>query len=143
MSCALTGVIPNLKNSRYIVKSKEDILEADYIKQVSSILWADALTSPLAVLLDPMGKINHYIFARMAKNQQHMNSYFMGTKWFLAERYAALCKSFFVTLFFSSLLPQGYYITAAGFIVNYWVRMRTDLIVHQLWRMYHHNHLSV
>ncbi len=106
-------------------------MEADYVKQISSILWADALTSPLVALLDPMGKINHYIFARLAKNQQTMNYYFMGAKWFLAERYSALCKSVFVTLFFSSLLPQGYYITAAGFVVNYWVRPDPDCMAYQ------------
>ncbi len=111
-------------------------METDYVKQISSILWADALTSPLVALLDPMGKINHYVFAKLAKNQQTMNYYFMGAKWFLAERYAALCKSVFVTLFFSSLLPQGYYITAAGFVVNYWVRPDPHCIAYQLIVLY-------
>jgi hypothetical protein len=108
---------------RYITKPQEDRLTQEYIGQVSKILWADAFTTPILALIDIPGKLNHYVFAPRANNQMKMNQYFVGSAWFLCERYAALVKTVFVTLFFSSLLPQGYFIAAAGQFVTYWVSL--------------------
>lgn len=105
----------------YIIKPKDTVLDEPYIQQVSKILWADAFTTPILTFIDPMCRINHYILAPRAKTQLKMNSYFTGTSWFLAERYAAILKSFFVAAFFSAIFPAGYFIAALGMYMSYWV----------------------
>eukprot|EP00611_Tribonema_gayanum_P028683 TRINITY_DN7455_c0_g1_i2.p1 TRINITY_DN7455_c0_g1~~TRINITY_DN7455_c0_g1_i2.p1 ORF type:complete len:324 (-),score=112.54 TRINITY_DN7455_c0_g1_i2:669-1640(-) len=61
------------------------------------------------------------VLSRTAHNQLKMNSYFIGSPWFLAERYASMLKTAFVALFFSALFPAGYFIAALALFVTYWV----------------------
>ncbi|CAM9599348.1 unnamed protein product, partial [Phaeothamnion confervicola] len=103
----------------YITKPQEDILDYTYVKQVSAILWADAFTNPILLVLDIGGRVNRFFFAKRATTQLKMNSYFQGTSWFLAERYAAMVKTVFVCLFFSTIFPLGYFISSVAMLVAY------------------------
>eukprot|EP00953_Heterococcus_sp_UTEX-ZZ885_P012719 7284-Heterococcus_DN1.PRE.1 len=105
----------------WIIKPKADMLTENYIEQISNILWADAFTAPIVMLLGIPEKIAHYVIAPMSKSQLKMNSYFLGSSWFLAERYSNMLKTAFVALFFSSLFPAGYYIACIAMFMNYWV----------------------
>lgn len=56
--------------------------------------------------------------------QAKMNSFFMGSKVSMAERYASLLKTMFVCLFFSAIFPQGYFVAAMAMFMTYWVSER-------------------
>lgn len=56
--------------------------------------------------------------------QARMNKYFLGKKVMMAERYASMLKTMFVTLFFSAIFPQGYYVAAVALFMTYWVRWK-------------------
>jgi hypothetical protein len=62
----------------WIIKPKADMLTENYIEQISKILWADAFTAPIVMLLGIPEKIAHYVIAPMSKSQLKMNSYFLG-----------------------------------------------------------------
>mmetsp|Transcript_7120 Transcript_7120/g.9972 ORF Transcript_7120/g.9972 Transcript_7120/m.9972 type:complete len:799 (+) Transcript_7120:67-2463(+) len=115
----------------YIIEPQDELLSGDFIAQISSILWADAITSPVLLLLDIPGRLNRYILSHFASNQLKMNSYFIGTSWFLAEKYAGMLKTVFVALFYSAIFPTGYYIAALALFINYWVNKYCLL---RLWR---------
>lgn len=53
-----------------------------------------------------------------------MNSFFMGSKVSMAERYASLLKTMFVCLFFSAIFPQGYFVASMAMFMTYWVSSR-------------------
>eukprot|EP00612_Vaucheria_litorea_P004378 CAMPEP_0171462724 /NCGR_PEP_ID=MMETSP0945-20130129/6640_1 /TAXON_ID=109269 /ORGANISM="Vaucheria litorea, Strain CCMP2940" /LENGTH=804 /DNA_ID=CAMNT_0011989293 /DNA_START=60 /DNA_END=2474 /DNA_ORIENTATION=- len=105
----------------YIIEPQDELLSEGFIAQISSILWADAITSPVLLLLDIPGRLNRYILSHFATNQLKMNSYFIGTSWFLAEKYAGAIKTVFVALFYSAIYPAGLYIASLALFINYWV----------------------
>lgn len=56
-----------------------------------------------------------------------MNSFFMGSKVSMAERYASLLKTMFVCLFFSAIFPQGYFVASMAMFMTYWVSRQPRL----------------
>ncbi|KAG5187159.1 hypothetical protein JKP88DRAFT_288252 [Tribonema minus] len=111
----------------YIIRPRPDLLTEEYVAQISK----DAFTQPILLLLDLPGKLSHYVLAPMAKSQLKMNSYFLGSGWFLAERYSNMLKTVFVALYFSAIFPAGYFIAALAMFINYWVNKYCLL---RIWR---------
>ena len=60
-----------------------------------------------------------------------MNSYFLGTAWYPAERYADMTKTLFLALFYSALFPSGLFLTCLGYGFTYTVDKYSLL---RLWR---------
>ena len=54
---------------------------------VYPIIFAELVTIPLIKMLDIMGNIRKHILAPRARDQEEMNSYFVGGRFELAERY--------------------------------------------------------
>jgi len=106
-----------------LVRDVATTLDEEFIKKIWAILLADALTTPCLRLLDPGSRLGRYYFSKKAETQEKMNSYFLGTSWFLAERYTDMTKTIFVSLFFAAIFPQGLFVTAVAFFVSYWVDM--------------------
>ena len=73
---------------------------------MQAVLIADALTTPIVRTLNPMDMINKLIVSRFTFTQEKMNSYFLGTIWYPAERYADMTKTCFLALFWAALYPQ-------------------------------------
>lgn len=105
----------------YLVTPYEDQMSEDTLTQVFAILIADCFTTPVFRLLNVVDWIKRYVIAPRSRTQAQMNRYFRGAIWNLAERYTDVIKTLFVGLFYSSLLPQGLFITAFSFITTYWV----------------------
>ncbi|KAG5181949.1 hypothetical protein JKP88DRAFT_349056 [Tribonema minus] len=101
----------------YIITPSDEFLTRGFIDQISN----DVYVSPVIMLLDIPGRLSRLVLSRTAHNQLKMNSYFIGSPWFLAERYASMLKTAFVALFFSALFPAGYFIAALALFVTYWV----------------------
>jgi hypothetical protein len=87
--------------------------------QVQAVLMADAVTTPLIRALNPMDAVQKLLISRYSWTQEKMNSYFLGTPWFPAERYADMTKTLFLSLFWSALYPQGLFITALAYAICY------------------------
>jgi hypothetical protein len=108
---------------QYLVTDYADTMSASTLGAIVSILIADAFTNPVLSVLNIPGRFKQWVLAPRAKSQREMNLYFAGSDWSLAERYTDLIKTAFLSLFWSSILPGGCFLTAlAFFIVSYTVR---------------------
>ena len=87
---------------------------------VYSIIFAEMFTIPIIKLLDIMGNVRKHILAPRATDQEEMNSYFGGGKFELAERYSDATKVIFVSLFYSSILPESLYLGAIALLAHFW-----------------------
>jgi hypothetical protein len=105
----------------YLITNFDAFLTVASMKQIQAVLFADAVTTPLIRTLNPSDAINQLIICNYAPTQEKMNSYFLGTPWMAAERYADMTKTLFLCLFYSSLFPAGLFITCAGFGFVYMV----------------------
>jgi hypothetical protein len=103
----------------YVITDFEKTLSLKTMTQVQAVLMADAVTTPLVRALNPMDAINKLFVSRFAWTQEKMNSYFLGTPWFPAERYADMTKTLFLSLFWCALYPQGLFITALAYFICY------------------------
>ena len=99
----------------YVITNFDEFLTEKAMKQVQAVILADAITSPLIRTLNPADLINQLIVCKYAPTQEKMNSYFMGTPWFPAERYADMTITLFLSLFYSSLFPFGLFLTCFGY----------------------------
>ena len=98
-SLLLKLVVLRWMTTGFIVLLVRDVtatLDEEFITKIWAILLADAFTTPLLRLLDPSSRLGHYYFSTKAETQEKMNSYFLGTSWFLAERYTDMTKTIFV-----------------------------------------------
>jgi len=93
----------------------------ELLKQVQAVIIADAIITPLVRTLNPSGAINQLIISNYALTQEKMNSYFLGTPWDAAERYADMTKTLFLALFYSALFPSGLFLTCFGYSFCYTV----------------------
>jgi len=103
----------------YLITNFDEFLTEEAMKQVQAVLFADALTTPLIRTLNPLELVNQVIISNYAPTQEKMNSYFFGTPWFAAERYADMTKTLFLALFYSCLFPSGLFLTAFGYAFGY------------------------
>jgi hypothetical protein len=101
----------------YVACPFHKMLSQQQVAMIAKILFADASTKPLFQAIDIGGCLKRYIFAKTAKTQDRMNSYFLGTEYDLAERYTDMTKTMFVCLFFMPVFPQGlFYCSFACFL---------------------------
>ena len=103
----------------YIITEFSETLTMKTLKQVQAVLIADALTTPLVRTLNPMELVNKLFISSFTFTQEKMNSYFLGTIWYPAERYADLTKTCFLALFWCALYPQGLFVTSLAYVIAY------------------------
>ena len=112
--CVNTAVI------MYLVTSYKDTFSSQTMTSVMTILIADAVVAPLLQVLNLPQRIMQRFFAPKAETQREMNQYFMGIEWHLSERYTEITKTIFVSIFWSTALPTGLFVTSIALMVNYW-----------------------
>jgi hypothetical protein len=103
----------------WVITPFENTLNLKTMTQVQAVLMADAVTTPLVRALNPMDAIQKLFISKFAWTQEKMNTYFLGTPWYPAERYADMTKTFFLSLFWNALYPQGLFITALAYAICY------------------------
>jgi len=86
---------------------------------VCEIFLAEIVTSNCIKLFDPMGFIKRHYLAPRAGSQEEMNSYMRGEEWHLAERYSSMTKILFLTLWYCSIYPAGFFLCAVTLFINY------------------------
>lgn len=94
--------------------------ETSLPKTVYMIIYAEMFTVPVIKLLDITGNIRKHILAPRAADQEEMNSYFRGSKFELAERYSDATKVLFVSLFYSTIIPESFLLGAIALCAHYW-----------------------
>ena len=102
---------------------KDNLLEPFNLHQIQKVLLADALTNPIVKLCDFPGVLQRYVFARRARTQARMNSFFLGTTVFWAERYTDMTKTVFVALFYMPVFPLSVFYGAFASFFSYLVDM--------------------
>jgi hypothetical protein len=105
----------------YLITDFDNFLTVLAVKQVQAVIIADAITTPIIRTLNIADTINQLVICRYATTQEKMNSYFLGTPWMVAERYADMTKTLFLALFYSALYPAGLFITCLGYSFSYTV----------------------
>lgn len=104
----------------FLVTSYDDTFGLKNLERVQNILLADAVTTPLFQLANPLDLGMRYVAAPLlSTTQAQYNKFWIGAEWNLAERYSDVLKSIFVGAFFAPLLPSGWFITAFAIMMTY------------------------
>jgi len=95
---------------------------SDYlINSVYSIFFAELLTNPAIKISDIWGNIQRHYLGPRELDQRRMNLRFGGGAFVLSDRYTEVTKILFLTFFYSSIFPAGFFFCAASLFINYWV----------------------
>jgi len=86
---------------------------------IYNLIFAELFTIPIIKLTDIMGIVRKHILAPRAADQDEMNSYFVGGKFELQERYCDMTKVVFVSLFYSSILPSSLFLGALALMIHF------------------------
>jgi hypothetical protein len=87
---------------------------------VYSIIFAELLTVPIIKFLNIMSNICKHILAPRAADQEEMNSYFSRGEFEFAGRYSDATKVLFISLFYSSIIPEALFIDAVALLAHFW-----------------------
>eukprot|EP00580_Thalassiosira_gravida_P016537 CAMPEP_0201659950 /NCGR_PEP_ID=MMETSP0494-20130426/2690_1 /ASSEMBLY_ACC=CAM_ASM_000839 /TAXON_ID=420259 /ORGANISM="Thalassiosira gravida, Strain GMp14c1" /LENGTH=774 /DNA_ID=CAMNT_0048137655 /DNA_START=1861 /DNA_END=4185 /DNA_ORIENTATION=+ len=85
---------------------------------VCEIFFAEIVTTNVIKFADPMGFIERHYLAPRAGSQEEMNSRMRGEEWHLAERYSSMSKILFLTLWYCSIYPAGFFLCAMALFIN-------------------------
>ncbi|KAL7538232.1 hypothetical protein ACHAXR_008380 [Thalassiosira sp. AJA248-18] len=88
---------------------------------VRKIFLAEIVTSNVIKIGDPAGFIARHYLAPRSGSQEEMNSHMRGQEWHLAERYTDMTKILFLTLWYCSIYPFGFFLCALALSINYFV----------------------
>lgn len=89
------------------------------VYSVYPVILAELFTIPVTKMCDFMGNFRKHVLAPRAKNQEEMNACMMGGKFDLAERYTDATKVIFVSLLYSSVLPESFFLGAAALAIHF------------------------
>jgi hypothetical protein len=104
--------------------SVEDGMEAMHqslIYKVYPVIIAELFFNPIYEVMDLPENFKKHILAPRARDQEEMNAYFSGRKFWLAERYTDANRVLFVALFFSSILPEAFLLGALALLAQFFV----------------------
>ena len=85
------------------------------------MLLADAITNPIVRLMDMGGNFKRHVMAPIAGTDERAKAWELGTDWLLAERYTDLAKTMLMSMFFSAIMPTGYWYSAFSCFISFWV----------------------
>ena len=105
----------------FVVTRNCKMLSMVGVKAIMIVLLFDLLLNQTLRFIDIYNHFFRYFIAGKALTKEKLYTYWRGTYWNLGERFTDILKSFFVGLFFSTLVPTGFFITAAVMIVGYWL----------------------
>ena len=97
--------------------------EVSLLPKLSKIFFAELVTAPLVLLMDPLGHVNkHFLAPRSSQveTQDDINKLFKGTEWEIADRYTTVTKLLFLSFFYAALFPMAYYICAVSLTLTYY-----------------------
>jgi len=105
--------------------------ELSLIYSVYPVIFAEMFTIPCITLVDIVGNVRKHILAPRARDQNEMNSYFVGSKFELAERYTDATKILFVALLYSTILPESLFLGAIALAVHF---LQGKFCLLRIWR---------
>jgi len=90
-------------------------------RRVYTIFFAELITNPVLLLMDIWGQLQRHYLGPRENSQEKMNLRFGGATFSLALRYTEITKILFLTFFYSSTYPGGFFFAAVSLITNYFV----------------------
>lgn len=105
----------------FLVTYYNQMLSQSLVAKIGTVLLFDMVLGPVLRWLDIYNLVNRYCIAKRRVTQAKMNEAFDGTFFNLAERYTDVTKTFFVCLFYSSILPTGYGYAFGAAMINYFL----------------------
>jgi len=93
---------------------------ASLIPAMYAIFITETLKTPITQILDPYGRFQRHFLAPRARNQKELCTYFSGATYYLSERYTDMTNMLFLTFYYATLLPAGFFLAAIALLVHYW-----------------------
>eukprot|EP00548_Thalassiothrix_antarctica_P005206 CAMPEP_0194140552 /NCGR_PEP_ID=MMETSP0152-20130528/10088_1 /TAXON_ID=1049557 /ORGANISM="Thalassiothrix antarctica, Strain L6-D1" /LENGTH=957 /DNA_ID=CAMNT_0038838841 /DNA_START=36 /DNA_END=2912 /DNA_ORIENTATION=+ len=89
--------------------------------KVYAIYFSELVINPSLLLMDIWGQIQRHYLGPRASTQEQMNLRFTGADFSLALRYKEITKILFLTFFYSTTFPGGFFFAAISLFTNYFV----------------------
>ncbi len=91
------------------------------LSSVFTMFYFELLLVPALGFADIWGNIQRHFFAPRAPTQRTMNLNFKAGTYDIGDMYTNITKVFFLTVFYCSIFPAGYFFASAIFFAYYWV----------------------
>ena len=105
----------------FVVTKNCKMLSLTTNKAIMLILILDLIVNQAVRFLDFYNLCCRCYSARQMKTKQMLNAKWRGTYWNLGERYTDILKTFFVALFYATMLPTGFIVTCLCMFTIYWL----------------------
>eukprot|EP01033_Poteriospumella_lacustris_P004524 gene4524-3233_t len=112
----ITTVLP------YFQSPWDQALSFNFISQIINVQLFACFLSPIVSFLDISGVIQRNITSfRKAETQAELNQFWRGSNWTLADKYTAIAKIVFVSLYYSLLTPIALVFATIAFGLTFFV----------------------
>ena len=108
----------------FITPFTDTLQEGSYlIDSIFTLLLVDLISTPIFQLFNIVGNFRRHILAPRKAKQKEMNLCFKnsGFDYDIGERYTNVTRILFLTLFYSTIFPAGYFFAFAIFSSVYWL----------------------
>jgi hypothetical protein len=109
-----TAILP------FLATPFEHTLNATFIESIQMILVFDMSLTPILRAADVYDRALQTFIAPRSKSEAMANTFFEGTKFYIAERYTDLLKTGFLALLYISINPSGIFLASIAFAGSYW-----------------------
>ena len=86
---------------------------------VFPVIFSELFTIPIIKMCDFKSNFQKHFLAPRARNQVEMDACMVGGKFDISERYTDATKVLFVAMFYSSVMPESYFLGAATLAVHF------------------------
>eukprot|EP00547_Thalassionema_nitzschioides_P018175 CAMPEP_0194240440 /NCGR_PEP_ID=MMETSP0158-20130606/6609_1 /TAXON_ID=33649 /ORGANISM="Thalassionema nitzschioides, Strain L26-B" /LENGTH=936 /DNA_ID=CAMNT_0038975135 /DNA_START=42 /DNA_END=2852 /DNA_ORIENTATION=+ len=98
-----------------VSNSRDSILYSLY-----AIFFFELLRGPITQCADISGNLKRHLLGPRVKNRLLLFRLFRGTDYELSERYTNMTNVLFLTFYYGTIFPVGYFFCAATLVVHYW-----------------------
>ncbi len=104
----------------YVQTSWNQVLDIDFIRQISVVQVATCFTAPIIAFMDPSGYIKRFWLGPwLSDTQEELNGKWSGTDWSLAERYTGIAKILFVSIYYALITPYSILLCFIAFVLSF------------------------
>jgi len=90
------------------------------INSIFTICITEMTVNPVLQMLNYMSNFQMHVLGPRAVDQRRMNLHFQGGYYEIGERYTAMTKVLFFTLFYCTLFPLGFFFATVTLVITYW-----------------------
>lgn len=90
------------------------------IRSLYAIYFFELLRGPVTQALDISGNVYRHLMGPRATDQESMELLFQATAYELSERYTNMTSMLFLTFYYGTIFPAGFFFAAGTLVVHYW-----------------------